>query len=122
MALVTYHGKNVLTCHLSDVKSVTLLPGINELTEDDLLTIRKHPLMARRFESGKVTVINEGKLGADGKRSEKEMLEYIPKIYDSKLLKKIIDTDGRERIARAAQDRLDVLKGKKEDVSEQHFR
>ena len=122
MVLVTYHGKNLLTVHLSSHRSVTFLPGINEITDQELEDVRKHPLMAKRFESGKVKVINDGKLGTDGKRSIKDMLEYLPQIFDSKLIRKIIDTDGREQVIKAAQDRLDVLKGKKEDVSDQHFR
>lgn len=122
MVLVTYHGKNLLTVHLTSHTSVTFVPGINELTDQELEGVKKHPLMQKRFESGKVVVMPEGKLGTDGKRSVKDMLSYIPQIYDSKLIRKIIDSDGREQVIKAAQDRLDVLKGKKEDVSDQHFR
>jgi hypothetical protein len=122
MVLVTYHGKNLLTVHITSHNSVTFVPGINELTDQQLEDVKKHPLMQTRLESGKIVVMPEGKLGTDGKRSVKDMLAYIPQIFDSKLIRKIIDTDGREQVVRAAQDRLDVLKGKKEDVSDQHFR
>jgi hypothetical protein len=60
--------------------------------------------------------------GKDGKRSVEDMLTYIPKIMDVKLLKKIIDTDGRDKVIFAARDQLEAIKNpsKKADESE-HF-
>jgi hypothetical protein len=63
-------------------------------------------------------------VGKDGKRSIDEMLEYIPKIIDTKLLKKIIQSDGREKVIVAAKSQLDNIKNPpkaKEQAEIEHF-
>ena len=124
MVFVIYNGKNIFTVAFGLTDNIVLLPGVNELSDEEVAKMKAHPLMKPRFENDIVKILEPSKLGADGKRSVKEMLEYIPKIFDSKLLKKIIESDGRDQVVQAARGQLDTIKGKKkEDIEEDaHFR
>ena len=121
MALVSYTGKNVLGVFLKEGATVRLLPGINEVDDDQLTSMKTNPLFQERIKCGKVQIMMDAQ-GKDGKRSVEDMLTYIPKIMDVKLLKKIIDTDGRDKVIFAARDQLEAIKNpsKKADESE-HF-
>jgi len=52
------------------------------------------------------------------------MIDHIPKIVDLKLLRKIIESDGRERVIKAAQQQIDKIKNPskaKAEESDEHF-
>ncbi len=123
MALVSYLGKNILSVGLKVGDPVRLLPGINEVEEDKLALAKQHPLFQSRLAAGTVVIMAESPT-KDGKRPVDEMLVYIPKIYDTKLLKKIIDTDGRDRVIASAKEQLDKIKNPakaKAEESDEHF-
>lgn len=132
MALVNYTGKNVLGVCMPQPSSevvqavseiVRLLPGINEVDDAQLQVMKSHPLFQSRMASGLVHIMHET-VGKDGKRSVEEMLSNIPKIFDVKLLKKIINTDGRDRVVSTARDQLDKIKNPavaKQQESDEHF-
>lgn len=123
MALMTYTGLNVVTVNLSGNDSVKILPGVNEIEDDLIENFKKHPSVAQRLKDGKFIILSEGK--ADRKKSVEDMLAYIPKIYDTRLLKKIIKEDGREDVVGAAKKQLDtIVVSKKEEVKEEneHFK
>lgn len=123
MVLVNYTGKNIFTINAKGIEPVRLLPGINEIADSLMPAIKAHPFFASFVKSGNLIMITESKKDADGKKSIVDMLSYIPNIVDSKYLKKIIDEDGRDQVVRAAQDQLDIVKGKKSKVEEnEHFK
>jgi hypothetical protein len=123
MALVRYNNKNLLYFDFR----VRLMPGVNEVSESDLKAMFKHPLFEHRFKEGILEVLeseeldNKGKSkkkakdGKDEKRPAPEMLKLIPEIFDVELLKKIVKTDGREGVVKAAQDQLKKLSLAAED-------
>ena len=122
MALVNYTGKNILGVCLDKGEIVRLLPGINEVEDAKLQQMQKHPLFQARVGKGMVIIMEPPK---SGKQTESEMLGMIPQIVDVKLLKKIIDTDGRGSVVDAAKDQLgkikNPVKAKSEANQNEHF-
>lgn len=121
MALLSYTGKNVLGVFLGGGEHVRLLPGVNEVEDGKLSEMKANPIFGAWLKMGKVQIMMDAK-GKDGKRSVEDMLSYIPKIMDLKLLKKIVDTDGRDLVILSAKDQIEMIKNpaKKADDSE-HF-
>jgi len=121
MALLNYSKKNVLGIFLPGGACVRLMPGINEVEDTQLTIMKKNPLFKQRLKTGGLQIMMET-VGKDGKRSIEDMLEYIPNIMDVKLLKKIIDNDGRDKVVFAAKDQLELIKNptKKAETSD-HF-
>lgn len=114
MALVQYNGNNILTCGLAKGGFVRILPGINECTFQELEEIKNLPTVAYRIEKGILTIIDGGK--ADIKENpEKEMLAMMEKVYDKRLLKKIIRTESRANVVKAAEKQLALIEAKAED-------
>lgn len=140
MPLINYTEVNLFTINASEPRpklangkedpdaicktfSVRFLPGVNEVTEEEFSVISKHPVFDSLLDSGKLVVLDEPK-GKDGLRTVKEMLNIISKMYDVKLLKKIISTDGRAEVidaARAQLEYISVPKGETKDTNE-HFK
>lgn len=124
MALVNYNGKNVLGTCLPGGEIIRLLPGINEVVNDDLKIMKMHPLFQTRMNKGLIQIMAEP-ADKDGKRSVDEMLTNIPKIFDVKLLKKIIETDGRDKVVHCAREQLDMIKNPskaKANEEDEHFK
>jgi len=123
MALINYTGKNVLGVCLKGGEIVRFLPRINEVEDSKLVDVKAHPLFQARISKGLIQIMAEN-LGKDGKRSVEEMIDHIPKIVDLKLLRKIIESDGRERVIKAAQQQIDKIKNPskaKAEESDEHF-
>lgn len=124
MAILKYTGKNVLGICIANDKDthiVQLLPGINEVDDAIYDKVKTHPLFKIRLDRGIVTQLNVEK---NVKQSIEDMLVYIPEIYDVKLLRKIINEDGRDRVITAAKDQLDKIKNPKkaaEEAKGEHF-
>ena len=114
MALVQYNGNNILSCGLVKGGFVRILPGINECSAQDLEEISKLPSVAHRIEKGLLKILDDGKSNA-GKKPVEEMLEMILKIFDKKLLNKIIKGDGRSQVVEAAKAQLALIEVKAED-------
>ncbi len=89
------------------------MPGINEVDANDLETIMKLPSVKAREEKGLIKVIDDGK--SAGKKSVEETVAMIPKIFDKKLLNKIIKTDGRPAVIEAAKNQLSLIEVKADD-------
>lgn len=123
MALLQYHGMNVLSVGLKEGGVVQLLPGVNEVDDEKFEVIKGHPHFAARMRDGKITVLSVPSKEGDGKQSVEEMLGYIPKIFDTKLLKKLIKSDGRKPVVDAAQKQLDLIAAPKkpQEKEDEHF-
>jgi len=119
MALVKYSGLNVLTCN-----GQRFLPGVNEVDAGVLKSLLQHPLFKARVDSGKITIFEVPK-ESDGKTPVKELLKHIPNMYDKQLLEKLVSTDGRAQVVKAAKEQLDKISvPKAEDAkkeSDEHF-
>lgn len=123
MVLVNYTGKNIFTFNAKGTEPIRLLPGINEIADKSWSCIQAHPFYNDFVAKGGLIVLNEPPKDKDGRRSVADLLAYIPNIMDSKLLKKLIEEDGRELVAIAARDQMDIIKGKKQKVEEnEHFK
>jgi hypothetical protein len=124
MALVKYNGKNVLGIGIK-TGLTRIMPGINEVADDTLNLMKAHPLFQARVSKGLIQILQDS-VGKDGKRPVEEMLQLMPNITDIKLLKKLIDSDGRAPVVKAAQSQLDAIKNpskaKAEAEDESHFR
>lgn len=123
MALIHYHGKNILGVILTSGEIIRLMPGVNEVEDEKMASVKAHPQFQSRVKKGLVQVLMDN-VGKDGKRSVEEMLSLIPGIFDTKLLRKIIDGDGRDKVVRAAAEQLDKIKNpskSKEDADHEHF-
>jgi hypothetical protein len=123
MALIHYHGKNILGVCLPSGEIVRLLPGVNEIEDDRMAQVKTHPQFQSRVKKGLAQILVDN-VGKDGKRSVEDMLSLIPGMYDTRLLKKIIDSDGRDKVVRAAAEQLDKIKNPtkaKEDSENEHF-
>jgi hypothetical protein len=124
MGLVQYSGLNVITIGIANRDSVVLMPGVNEIEDTNLVLLKNHPLFNQRVKDGKITLLTDVKKDESGKNDQHDMLKYIPKIFDTKLLRKIIKEDGRSQVIEAARQQLDsIVSPKKEDKeSNEHFK
>ena len=123
MALVNYQARNILGVTLSSGEIVRFIPGINEVEDSKFELIKTHPLFQARIKAGLIKILTDA-IGKDGKRSVEDMLTYIPGIYDTRLLKKIIESDGRDKVVSAAREQLEKIKNPakaKEDSENEHF-
>ena len=125
MALVLYTGKNVLSVGMPGMASdlLRILPGINEIKDDLMDYLKSHPLFQSRIASQAIQIMFE-KIGKDGLRPIEDMIKDMPQIFDTKLLKKIVQTDGRERVIKSANEQLERIKNPskyKEELSNDHF-
>lgn len=104
--------------------SIQFVPGINEVTQEELEVICLHDGFKAFVDSGKLVILEDPK-GKDGQRPVREMLSLISKMYDVKLLKKVITTDGRAEVIEAARAQLEVIssptKGEPKGTDE-HFK
>ena len=124
MPLLNYLKVNMLTVHFGDCEPCSILPGINQVSDIHFERLQKHPSFNNLIKEGKIVLLKETKV-KDGKQEVNEMLSYIPKIYDTKLLRKIIKEDGRELVVSAAKDQLDsiiTVKSKDEEQGNEHFK
>jgi hypothetical protein len=125
MALLNNLCQQIITVGLRGRDSLTLMPGINEVPDDAVESLKGHPSVASRIRDGKIVMIESVRQTADGKKTVEDMLAYIPKIYDTKLLKRIIKEDGRQPVVDAAKAQLDmIVSPKKNEGTEQneHFK
>jgi hypothetical protein len=123
MALVQYTGKNVFGVFMGAGDIMRLLPGVNEINDEHLKKAMELPLFNDRIKKGQVLILNSP-VGKDGKRTVEDMLTNIPNMFDVKLLKKIIETDGRDAVVKAATTQIEKIKNPskaKADESE-HFK
>lgn len=123
MALVQYTGKNVFGVFIGAGEIMRLLPGVSEVSDEHLKLAMTMPLFQHRIKEGKVLLLTTN-IGKDGKRTVEDMLSNIPNMFDVKLLKKIIESDGREQVVKAATSQIDKIKNPskaKADESE-HFK
>ena len=124
MALVKYNGKNVLGVAFQSGIS-RIMPGVNDIQDDVLNKMKTHPLFQTRVNNGIIQILQDS-IGKDGKRTVEDMLTHIPNIFDVKLLKKLIESDGRAPVVKAAQLQLDTIKNpakvKAEQEDDEHFK
>lgn len=123
MALVQYTGKNVFGVFVGAGEAMRLLPGVNEVSDNHLEMSQKLPLFQHRVRNGQILIL-KSTLGKDGKRSVEDMLDNIPKIFDLKLLKKIIESDGRDQVVKAANSQVESIKNpaKEKELGSEHFK
>lgn len=123
MALIQYKGKNVLGIGTASGEFIRLMPGINEVSEIDLAIMKSHPLFQSRIKNDIIQIMYE-KIDNDGQTSMDDMLKNIPNIFDKKLLKKIIDNDGRKEVVKAATEQMEKIKNPlkaREAKNDDHF-
>lgn len=124
MALVKYNGKNVFGVS-SKAGMTRFIPGVNEIADETLTFVKAHPLFQARVNKGIFEILQDS-VGKDGKRTVEDMLTLIPSIFDLKLLRKLIDNDGRAPVVTAAQLQYDVIKNpnksKEESNKDEHFK
>jgi hypothetical protein len=106
--------------------TITLLPGINEIDRERYDMFEHHPMFQARVRDGIIKILDDVRIGPDGKKSINDMLKLMPKIYDTKLLKKIIREDGRDTVINAAKDQLEAVSPSKKDseaeAKNEHFK
>lgn len=125
MALLNYKGLNIFTVGLVGCENAVLMPGINEIEDNVMVKLKQHPNFNARVKNGLIQLIEDVKVDKEGKKSEGDLLAMIPRIFDGKLLRKIIKEDGRASVMEAAKNQLDIILGKKEEPKEQsgeHFK
>ena len=122
MALLNYYGKNILGVFRGEGEVIRLFPSINEIDDDVLNYLKNRKDFKALIDSGKIQIMFQ-KSASDGKTPITEMLANINNIYDTKLLKKIIENDGRDTVLKAAQKQLDIIKtpGKAKVEENEHF-
>lgn len=119
MALVKYNGKNVYSCNFT----TRLMPGINEIPEGELKALLLHPLFKWRVSEGVIVIVASSDKDVEEKKSVKEMTKLIPQIFDHAYLKRIVETDGREKIVAEAKKQLHKISHQAEDEEKnEHFR
>lgn len=129
MGMVHNKTTQVTTVGLADSNTsctrVVLIPGINQIDDEIIRKIKEHPHVKQRVKDDQLQFLSPTKLDKKNNESKEDMLNYIPKIFDTKLLKKLIKEDPREIVVAAAKDQLDkILNPATEDNkgSDEHFK
>ncbi len=124
MAIINYKGINLITVGFKQGPNAIIIPGINEMPNDVYDKFKQHPSVKARVLSGQIQIIDEQK--AVSERSESEMVEHMSRIFDTKLLRKLIKEDKRDVVVSAAKAQLDTIVGdlKKPEKKEEdeHFK
>ena len=123
MTLFNYLRINALTVHFGNREPCVFMPGINEIDDEVTKLLLNHPMVKALIRDGKLVQMTESK-APNGQRTEADMLAYIPKIFDTKLLKKIIKDDGRNTVVDAAKKQLETIvnpKGSDQKEENEHF-
>ncbi len=124
MAIINYKGINLITIGFQQGPNAIIMPGINELANDVYEKFSKHPSVKARIKEGTIQIIDEQK--AVSERTEAEMVEHMTRIFDTKLLRKLMKEDKRDSVVSAAKAQLDTIIGdlKKPEKKEEdeHFK
>jgi uncharacterized protein (UPF0335 family) len=124
MAIINYKGINLITVGFKQGPNVIVIPGINEMPNDVYEKFKQHPSVKARIADGKIQIIDEQKAVAE--RTENEMVEHMSRIFDTKLLRKLIKEDKRDAVVNAAKAQLETIVGdpKKTEKKEEdeHFK
>ena len=124
MPLINYTKVNALTVHFGDCEPCCFLPGINQVSDAHFERLMVHPSFKNLVDQGKAIILRESK-HKQRKQEVNERISYIPKIFDTKLLRKIIKEDGRQAVIDAAKEQLESIvltKSKDENVENDHFK
>lgn len=124
MAIINYKGINLITIGFKQGPNAIIMPGINEMSNDVYDKFKQHPSVKARIADGTIQIIDEQK--AVSERTEAEMVEHMSRIFDTKLLRKLIKEDKRDAVVSAAKAQLetiigDLKKPEKKDEDE-HFK
>jgi len=104
-------AKHVWMIYRPDSSHVAINPGVN-LNVDE--SIKDHPDFKKRVELGLISV--SGAVSDFKEMDTKELMSDIKRIYDVKVLEKILAEDERVAIQKAAKDQLDnIRKGEPRD-------
>ncbi len=124
MAIINYKGINLITVGFKIGPNAIVMPGINEMPNDVFEKFKEHPSVQARIASGDIQIIDEQKAVAE--RTESEMVEHMSRIFDVKLLRKLIKDDKRSSVVDAAKVQLESIMGdaKKTEKKEEdeHFK
>lgn len=124
MAIINYKGINLITVGFKIGPNAIVMPGINDMPNDVFEKFKEHPSVKARIASGDIQIIDEQK--AVSEKTEAEMIEHMSRIFDTKLLRKLIKEDKRPAVVDAAKVQLDSIVGdakktEKKDEDE-HFK
>lgn len=124
MAIINYKGINLITVGFKQGPNVIIIPGINEMPNNVYDKFKEHPSVKSRMQDGTIQIIDEQKVVSE--RTESEIIENMSRIFDTKLLRKIIKEDKRESVVNAAKAQLETIVGdpKKTEKKEEdeHFK
>lgn len=111
MALIRYNGKNILYFNFTR----KFFPGINEVTESELIALQSHPLFKKRFETGVLELVDKQKK----KNGLKNEIKLIKEINDIELVKKMLLDESRAEIVAALKDQIVELTPTQKDEEEE---
>lgn len=107
-------------------RNITLRPGINDIPEGDVIALLENPVAMKRVHMGIIELLDLPKTATIKKdfiRNVDSVLKIIPTVRDTKLLKGLIDYDGRPEVVQAAEKRLSDLKLQSQAViANEHFK
>lgn len=123
MARVKNNGENHFHL-LYEKKSLTLKPGINEVTEAQIMLLLDNPISRNRINLGIIEILDMPSLyKKEQLRTTEKVIELIPKIKDIKLLKSIARYDGRSEVVKYAEERMNQLKNEDQKaLANEHFK
>lgn len=102
MTKVNYKAANIYTC-----EGVRLLPGINVIPEGKAEAFLANPGVQARIDIGTIEVMGKG--ASDAPPTAKELIEEIGQTYDVAALKRIVETDERTTVRKAAEEQLALI-------------
>jgi hypothetical protein len=106
MASIKYNKPNVLL-----FSSFKLLPGINDISADNLKTLKLSDVCLRMIEAGTIEILDEEKSAASAIEgmSEKKAIEAIYETIDILLLKEWASLEARKNVQRAIEKQIEQI-------------
>ena len=112
------HNKGKYVRHAA---GVTLVPGANDVDEQDFKDFSGHPIMKKVVESGEIEALkkvgdNDGSGGAETTKdlNASDAIEMVKDTYDPSLLEKWKEDDDRKTVQDAIDKQLEDIRGEGE--------
>lgn len=110
------HNKGKYVRH---VGGVMLIPGGNDVTENELERIQAHKLARFLIEKGELVVPEQGKAKDITNLNATEAIELVKDTFNIQLLKDWEEKEQRKTVLKAIEDQVSGILNPKEDEDEE---
>lgn len=95
--------------YIRHAEDVMLLPGANQIEEDDFNKFSAHPLMKKLIDSGEIIAHEKEKSFSE--LNATKAIELVKDTFNSSLLEEWKEAEKRQTVLKAIDEQLAAIKG-----------